>query len=98
MIDLSDIYVSLLSGLTTKKNDKEIWWKLYNVECTIEIIDADTCSYIYRRYNHDGSLYERAEYVNDKPHGSHMRYNKHGKVIINANYCNGNLVAGWWDK
>jgi len=98
MIDLSDMYASLLSGLTTRKNDKEIWWNIHGLTCTIEIIDINNCSYIMRRYNRDGSIYEYCDYVNDRPHGRHQRWNRYGKAILDANYANGNLIAGIWEK
>jgi len=97
MIDLSNVYAALLSGITTRKNDNEIWWGPNYKTYTIEITDAITHSYIARWYYHDGLLRERCEYVDNKLHGSHIKYNQYNQMTLHSHYCNGDRVVGWWD-
>ncbi len=57
MTVLHDAMTAYLSGLATKKNDKEIWWvDKYGEKITVELVNADLETHIIRYYCEDGSL------------------------------------------
>jgi hypothetical protein len=60
-----DVFAAYLSGLTTKKNEKEIWWEdEYGDKITVEPINED--SYILREYYENGQLEYRINYNHGK--------------------------------
>ncbi len=63
---LRDAMTAYLSGLTTKKTDKEIWWENKRGEkITVELVDADLEKYIVRHYHENGNLMFEDNFIKD---------------------------------
>lgn len=88
---LHDAYVALLSGLTTRKNESEIWWHdRYGLDITVEPLDAAEETYIVRHY--DGvSLISESHYKSHRRHGPYLQWGFHGQLECRANYADGQI-------
>ncbi len=95
MIVLHDVYTAYLSGLTTKLNEKEIWWKTpYGLSVTVELVNVRWEKYIVRRYWSNGNVCWERNYYKDKQHGSDKSYYENGSIWLDANWCK-NRLNGW---
>ncbi len=77
-----------LSGLTTTKNEKEIWWQDgFGDKITVELVDADLETYIVRRYSeHNYTLLYEVNFKKDQRHGPSKSYYGDGNLWIENNY------------
>jgi len=84
---LHDAYVALLSGLTTRKNEREIWWHNHNgLKVTVEPIDINTGIYVIRNYKKDGGIYWERHYLHDQVHGRCREWYPSGCIWIEHHY------------
>ncbi len=89
---LHDAYAAYLSGLTTKKNENEIWWKTKDgYKITVELVNLRLEKYIVRDYYDDGSLWSEENYRKGQLHGRRVSYFKNGKLRCEENYYNSQL-------
>ncbi len=66
---LHDAYTAYLSGLTTKLNEKEIWWQdKYGFKITVELVGVDLETYVVRYFYEDGNLRFEMNYCKDERH------------------------------
>ncbi len=87
MTVLHDAMTAYLSGLTAKKNKKEIWWQDKNgYKITVELVDADLETYIVREYYDNGKLWFEMNYCKDQLHGLLKCYNDNGNLAWEYNY------------
>jgi len=87
---LHDAYTALLSNLTTRKNDKEIWWEDENgYKITVEPVDIVEEKYIVRGYYINGNKWWEAEYQNGQKHGKSIEWYENGKLHRVSEYQNG---------
>ena len=92
MNHLKQALMELLSGLTTKKNDKEIWTKgQYGSPITVEIVDAEKEKYIARRYWENGNKRLEIYFKNDQQHGKSMYWRENGSKFWESDYQNDEL-------
>lgn len=76
---------ALLSGITTRKNTKEIWWKDENGNpITIEGTGED--SWVVRRYYKNGQRHWKANYHQGQIHGKYIRWHPNGQKYWETNY------------
>ena len=94
MIDLKKLLTEQLSGITQyKPNTKEIYTKdIYGNPITVEILDANTETYIVREYYDSGQLRLQYEYQNGKPHGTWKYWYSNGQLWHQLEYQNGVLI------
>jgi len=90
---LHDVLTALLSGITTyKPGTKEIQWQcIYGTPITIEVIDAETESYVERCYYENGKLHSEHNYQNESKHGLCKAWYHNGQLMYEYNYQNGVL-------
>jgi len=91
---LHDAMTAYLAGLTTKLNEKEIWWQNESgFKVTVELVDTDSEQYIVRRYYDNGNLWWQDNYCKDKRHGSCIDYLENGDLLSVYVYENGKTIS-----
>lgn len=100
MIDFNKFIQFYASGLLKKKTDSEFWFEgLAGTPCTIEPIDINKQSFIYRRYFDSGAIYLEAYCVGMKYHGVYREFYENGGMEKYAVYVQDKLegeVCGWF--
>jgi len=85
---LHDALTALLSGITTyKTGTKEIWWKDdYGGDITIEVVDAETESYVEREYYPNRQVRNEYHYHSGKLQGLCKGWYNNGQLWFRVNY------------
>ncbi len=87
---LHDAMAAYLSGLTTKKNEKEIWWwDESGYKITVELVNARWEKYIVRYYYDNGNLSSEYNYFKGQYHGLCKGYCDNGNLRSEYNYFKG---------
>ena len=94
MIDLKKLLTEQLSGIAQyKEGTKEIYTKdKYEHPITVEILDANTESYIVRSYYDNVQPRYQEEYLNGKLHGTCKGWHEDGQLEYQKEYLNGELI------
>ncbi len=91
---LHDAMTAWLAGLTTKKNEKEIWWQDEDgFKITVELVNLRWEKYIVRHYFKNGNLYREDSYMKDNPHGLCKSYWENGNLMCEYNYLKGKFCG-----
>ncbi len=93
MILLYDALTAYLAGLTTKLNEKEIWWKNeLGKKITIELVSLRWKKYTVRYYYDNGNLCCELNYnKDDQRHGMCKWYYEDGNLHHEFNYYKNQL-------
>lgn len=91
---ITQALIEILSGIATRKNEREIYYRddKFNKLATIEFVDGDSTHIIFRHYYENGNQKSEHEWVDGKQNGRDIGWYENGNMRWEREFANGRMI------